>query len=464
MKHFFKDFFIYGVASVISKIAAVFLMPIYTNILTREEYGAMALILSCNGIIDLFSNLNIHSGIARDYYEKDINRKHLLSTGFFSILAFAFSVLTLMLITSKFWTNQVLGISQYYSPFIVMLLSIPAGSIMSYFSILTRFKRTPILYSIGTLLQIIVQISISVYGVIFLRAGIISIFIGILLGQLVAVFFFWLVNMEYIGFYFDKKYLKRALLFSLPTLPAILAGWVDTSMGQMIIGKYISMEDLGVYSVALQLASIFTLLSTAFQNVWSPYLYENYKSPNFNKDINKLFIFIVLILISVSSVLSLLSDKIILILSNPSYIKASIYFILLCIPMCIYLLFPFAISGISISRDTKYIGISYIIGSIINIVILFVSIKEWGVVSVPIALTFSRIITFISLYKISENKTKLSLPVSIIFLLTFVVIVCFLLLFFQISIYARVAFAFIINCIIFLYILYKKNFIIMKYK
>ena len=40
MWSFIKDFFIYGFASVLGKIAAIFLMPIYTNILTKEEYGA----------------------------------------------------------------------------------------------------------------------------------------------------------------------------------------------------------------------------------------------------------------------------------------------------------------------------------------------------------------------------------------------------------------------------------------
>ena len=53
MNSFFKDFLIYGFASMVGKIAAIFLIPIYTNVLTREEYGAMALIVSCKGIIDL---------------------------------------------------------------------------------------------------------------------------------------------------------------------------------------------------------------------------------------------------------------------------------------------------------------------------------------------------------------------------------------------------------------------------
>ena len=160
MKRFFKDFMIYGLASILGKVAAVLLMPIYTNILTKEEYGAMALIIACKGIIDLLSNLNIHSGIARDYHEQGINRNQLVSTGVWSILGISSSILVIMFLTRKFWLTQVLGLdSIYIIPFTLMLFTIPAGSLLSYFAILTRFKRKPILYSIGTILQLFIQLT-----------------------------------------------------------------------------------------------------------------------------------------------------------------------------------------------------------------------------------------------------------------------------------------------------------------
>ena len=216
MFRFFKDFFIYGFASVLSKIIAVFLMPVYTSVLTKEEYGAMALIVSCKGIIDLVSNLNIHSGIARDYYEEDVNRNKLVSTGFYSILTLSISILCILIITRNFWTESVLELPQKYdSAFLLMLLSIPAGSILSYFSILTRFKKKPILYTIGSLIQILIQISISVIGVVVLRYGIVSVFVGVLIAELFGIIYFAFINREYIELSFEWKYLKRALLYAL---------------------------------------------------------------------------------------------------------------------------------------------------------------------------------------------------------------------------------------------------------
>ena len=160
MWRFFKDFFIYGFASTLGKIAAVFLMPIYTNILTKEEYGAMALIASVGGIIDLVSNLNIHSGIARDYYEEGVNRKKLVSTGFLSILFISLSVLTIMLFSRRFWGMTVLGLDeQFLTAFTVSLCLTPLTSLQSYFAILTRYKKKPVLFSVGTIVKLIIHIS-----------------------------------------------------------------------------------------------------------------------------------------------------------------------------------------------------------------------------------------------------------------------------------------------------------------
>jgi O-antigen/teichoic acid export membrane protein len=163
MFRFFKDFLLYGVTSVLAKIIAIFLMPVYTSVLTQEEYGAMALITSCKGIIDIISNLNIHSAVAREYYEENINRKRLVSTGFFSILSLSLFVLIVMLISNNFWSSTILELPEQYSlAFCIMLCTLPAGSLFSYFSILTRevFFET-IKAAISSIIAILVALGLG---------------------------------------------------------------------------------------------------------------------------------------------------------------------------------------------------------------------------------------------------------------------------------------------------------------
>lgn len=459
MKRFYKDFFIYGFASVFGKMAAVFLIPVYTRILTKEEYGAMAMITACKGIIDLFSNLNIHSGISRDYYEIEDDRKRLVSTGLISILTCSMVVLAIISAFSHYIADDLLGIPKYYKAFMVMAMSIPAGSTMSYFSILTRYKKKPALYTIGNIIQLLIQIGISVVGIAVLHVGIISIFVGILCGEIFSILYFGYINRSDIGFTFKKEYLYNALKFSVPTLPAILAGWLDSSLGQVLIGKYVSMADLGVYSLALSLSSVFTIVSTAFQNVWSPYLYENYKSPNFHNEARNLFATFCLALILITIIISTFAPELIILLSNKEYLDASIYFPLLCIPMSVYLLFPFASSGVSITRDTKYIGISYVGGSLLNVVLMFLLLKYISILAVPIALCASRLFTFSLLYIVSQKKIELKLPLDLIGVLTSAAVSIFLLNYFKFGLLVRACAFICLLSLLCCYIQYKYNYI-----
>lgn len=428
MKRFFKDFMIYGMASVIGKMAALLLMPIYTGILSKEEYGAMTLLLVCYGIISLFSNLNIHSGIARDYFEDGVHRKKLVSTGFYSILSISLLVCAGMLLSRRFWMSAVLHLPDTFEwAFIVMLLGVPFGGLQSYFFLLTRFKKAPLTYMTGTLISLFIRLGISIYGIVVLRAGIVSVFIGGLCAEVFSILFFGIVNREYIDFTFRWDYLRRALCFSLPTLPAILAGWVDTNAGQVLIARNISMEDLGVYSIAVSLASVFTLISEALNNIWSPYLYENYRKEGFQQEVRRLFVWIVSGLIVISLLLSLFGKPIVLLLSNPGYADAGRYLGLLCLPMSIYLLFPFASAGVSISRDTKHIGIAYVLGSALNLVCLFFSLPRWGILAVPLCLALSRITAYVYLYNVSKKKMAYRLPNVLLLLLAAVVLGCYLL-------------------------------------
>ena len=217
MINFFKQFFIYGLASTLSKVATLFLMPFYTGILTKEEYGAMALIAACKGVIGLFSNLNLHSGITRDYFEKVLIEKNWFQLGF-SILFNATIVFVILFLTSDFWVESILGISGYKLAFVIMLLSIPLGGLDSYLAILTRFKNKPMLYAVGSLIALLMQIAFSVYFVLIIKIGIVGVFLALVISEIFAIIFF----LQLIGnilhllskFHFKKKlYYFLYLLF-----------------------------------------------------------------------------------------------------------------------------------------------------------------------------------------------------------------------------------------------------------
>ena len=207
----------------------------------------------------------------------------------------------------------------------------------------------------------------------------------------------------------------------------------------------------------MQFASVFTLISIGLNNTWGPFLYENYTKEGFKKQVNDLFTIIVLGLTIVSVTISLLSKELVLILSNPSYINAAEYIVLLCIPMAVYLLFPIVSSGISISRDTKYIGIAYVAGSLINILFLLLLIPKMGIIIVPISLALSRIVSYIIQYIVTKRKGILVLPSKYIVFLIAMCIAMYFVVTYDISLTYRIILTIVIDGLIAWYVTKKYN-------
>ena len=402
-------------------------MPFYTNTFSQKEYGVIAIITSCMGIIDLTSNLNIHSGVAREYYEYDEGkeRRMLLSTGFSSIIFFSLLTFLIIYLFRTYLINSVLEIRGYEVAFFVMLLTIPSGSLFSYFSILMTFEKNKWEFLKGVLIQLIVQTSVTILLITIWSYGIEAFFIGILAGQTLGLLFYYhVIIRKYIILYFNTEILKKILIYSIPLLPAILSGWIDSSLGQILIAKYISINDAGIYSVALRIASVFLVLNAAFSNVWTPHLFKIIKNTNYQKDLMKLFNGVLLILFFVSLNICIFSDMIVRMLSNDSYIKAANYLCILCIPMSLILLTNFARVGPQIVYKTGWISISSILGSCINILFLYLTLPRIGVIAVPVCLSIGTLFSFSFSAFITRKLVSIKFPTTrLIIFLTIIIFV-----------------------------------------
>ncbi|MDF2158191.1 oligosaccharide flippase family protein [Algoriphagus sp. CAU 1675] len=419
---FIKKFLIYGFSPFLGKILSIFLMPIYTSILSKEDFGAMAIIFSIKSVIDMFSNLNIHSGVARYYYNNTYNIKYLLSTSFLSIVVLSVFISFLMyMLLGKFvlldFTKH-----EYYISYILMFFTIPSGSLNSFFSIISRFKNIPYLYFLGSIINVLIHVGISLILIIYFKLGIVGFFGGLFISDLFLILYFYVINKNSFSFIIDFNILKTILKFSIPTIPAIFGEWIDSSLGQIFIGKYFNLGDAGLYSVALRIASFFMFFNLAFNNVWLPYVYKYTNSHLLIPILLKFYKRTILLLSIVSFLLILFSDYIVLLLSNSSYLGASNFFTILCYPMSLNILSNFVRVGPQITQNTKVISYSSLIGSFVNLIFIF-AFKEFGIYVVPIGLAFSKTINFIlsNYFNFKELNFYFSylyllfLPISMIF-------------------------------------------------
>ena len=65
LKAALRDSLVYGLATVLSRGMAFFLLPLYTHVLTVSQYGAYDLLITLGALANLTIALEISQGLAR---------------------------------------------------------------------------------------------------------------------------------------------------------------------------------------------------------------------------------------------------------------------------------------------------------------------------------------------------------------------------------------------------------------
>ena len=62
----------YGAASLVSRAASLFLVPVYTRVLAPTDYGQLDLLTAFGSLMQLTVALEISQGLARHYGDSDV--------------------------------------------------------------------------------------------------------------------------------------------------------------------------------------------------------------------------------------------------------------------------------------------------------------------------------------------------------------------------------------------------------
>jgi len=208
LKQLGGDTAIYGVSNVIGRVIGIFLVPFYTKVLLPADYGNLNIINSIFFIVTVFSILSIDNSATRWYYDTDIEaeRKKIISTWFWTQTVFTVLLCTVIIIFSSFLSQKILNSSDsllFTIPAIGLITNILPTMVTSFL----RFQRKPIKvvsFSIG---NVLLNISLNIYLVLFLHLGVKGILIASLISTFAASIFGFLLMKNWIGVRnFSKKY------------------------------------------------------------------------------------------------------------------------------------------------------------------------------------------------------------------------------------------------------------------
>lgn len=417
-----KSVIIYGLASALNRFLGFLLLPIYTRVFKPSDYGTLDIFNVLIYFLTIFSGLEVWGAVAREYMEvqSDIKKKQLLiSTGFWQIVILSFFLFIILgMFSSKIQSILSIG-KDSRTVLLLSLFIVPFATLYSYFNVLMRFEKRPWFFLAGTVLQLIFNVLFTLIFVFEFRFGITSVFLGQLLGYFIVTTFFYFILRKYIILKICFSTLRKLLFFSLPLVPAVIAVWLNSYSNRFFMLKYLSLNEIGIYAVALKISSIFLFIEYALRLGWTPILYEIIKENNYQVTLIRIYVLLLKILGLIFIFIAIFSKEIILLLVSYEYLEASKIAALMCIPTVILILNLIVSASPSISKKTIFDTLSITIGFSVNIFSLFFTIPNWGMTGAAISYVSGSLVTFSIYFYFSKKLINLNLPVlkSIIFIL-----------------------------------------------
>lgn len=281
---------LYTVGNIVPQVLGVFLLPVFTALLSPEEYGIINYYTVIITYLLQFSIFSVNTFLLRHYfiYNNDKERKEIIGSSFlfFLIMSVIVHVIAILSIPYIF---ALFNISIPLKPYYILAIG---SSFFDLFTVLPliclRVKERAGLYISLSLIKVLFRYIGALISLVLLNAGL----TGKMSSDLIVNFIFAIISVvimfRYSIFKISIERVKEIFRFSTPFfLSAIMFLLVDNS-DRFFLEKYISTSSLGVYSIAVVISvAYFGFISSMYRAI-EPTVFRSHGNDNYLNMFNKI--------------------------------------------------------------------------------------------------------------------------------------------------------------------------------
>lgn len=411
-KKLFKNTLILSIGNICTKLVTFFLLPLYTAVLSTEEYGIVDLLNTLVSLLIPIVTFQIEQAVFRnllDVRENDEKKKELITTSFLTVLIQCVCYIMLFLCLSSFIHND-------YKWFLIINLLLYVFS--SLFQQISRGLGDNKTYAISGFLSAMFTIIFNILFIIKFNYGAYGMLAGTAMGQIICIIYIILklkLNKFIDDRYYNKKKLKELWKYSVPLIPNSISWWVFNASDRLIVSFFLGLSANGILAAAHKFSSVYITFYNVFHLSWLENIsvhvndddIEKYYNKMMNVAANFFLALAILIIAFMPIVYSIMID------SNyhdgyyqiPIIMIGSIFNVLVALETAIYVA----------KKNTKAIANTSIISAIINIVSHLAFIKYLGLFAATLSTLLAYFIMFIYRYiDIGKKYFKLRFDIKVL--------------------------------------------------
>lgn len=377
--------FWFTVCNLLQKGIVMLTMPVFTRILTTQQYGVFTVYQSWYNLVSIIVTLNLSGSLINNGLMKyESRRDKFISSmqGLSSTVTIAFFII--YLVFRDFW-NDVFGLSTVFMlAMFIQLLFEPA------YLFWAQRQRFELKYKNLVAVTLTVSALSPAIGIAAVyateykaQARVVSFaFVQICVGLI-----FYIIQARRGKTFFEKDFWAFALKFNLPLIPHYLSQMVLGQSDRIMISRMEGESAAAVYGVVYNLASVVTLFINALNSAFVPTLYQNMKAQKYD-EIRKKANFLCLFMASLICVFMLFGPEAVALFAAPEY-KEAVYVIP---PVAASVFFTFIYTlYINVEfyfEKTSYVMIVSLIGAALNIALNYIFIRQYGYIAAAYTTVF----------------------------------------------------------------------------
>ena len=374
-----------------SKLLVYFLMPLYTAILSAEQYGTADLITNAANLLIPFCCIGITYGVFRFAADNEENHKTIFSSG--AVVLLASSIVFLL-------ASPVISTVSYFKDYAWLIaFYVISSNFHTLCKEYIRAKGRMKLYAVQSILGTALTIAFNLLFLIPMGLGVTGYVLSVAVADAIGTVFLVVYAKLYKDFSIkavSKLKIKEMLKYSLPMMPTTVIWWITNVSDRFIVTAICGSAENGLYSAAYKIPTIIALVAGVFNEAWQfSAISEAKDEKGVSSFFSEVFEKYQAILFLGCSMLIPFTQLATIILLDSSYYQAWSFMPVLLVATVFSSLVTFIGTIYTVKKRTMMSFITAALGAGLNIALNFLMIPSMGAQGAGIATAISYFAVFV---------------------------------------------------------------------
>ena len=371
-KNLAKNTIIITIGKICTQLITFFLLPLYTGILSTEEYGAVDLLNTLVSLLLPIVTFQVEQAVFRELIEvrgKKNKESRIISSAVITVIFQCIVYLIIFALISPFINNHYkffLATNVVANIFLSLLLQIARG--------FGDNKK----YAFASFISALSTIVFNVLFLVVIKLGANGMLLGTMLGQIVATIYLF-ISLKLYKYLKVKDYKKEVIKslwkYSLPLIPNAISWWVFNASDRVIASAFLGVDQNGILAASLKFSAVYITFYNIFNMSWTESISIAIKDDDVSDYFNKMFNIVLRLFTAMAVGMIACMPFVFPIMINEKF-SAGYGLIPISIIGSLFNVVVGLISVIYVAeKNTKAIASTSIVSAVINIIVHLVLIK-----------------------------------------------------------------------------------------